>query len=374
MISTRQREAARRRDAGASGFTLIEVMIALLVVALIATIGVQGVPRASPRATCARATAHMSGAIRFLFDRASITGKYHRLVIDLNDGQVLGRGLRRQVLRAATRRRREADRQKREDEGGRPGRGGAQAARRSSRCCTATAAARRARHLVLGDSSFDLSKLEVGDFRPKRARFAAFKETALKPVTLKKQLKIKSVYTPRMTDPVTAGRAYIYFYPLGPDRAGDRHADRRHGRERLLAGGPPDHRPGAHLQPGGPAADLRRPHRRRGEPGRPMSRRAAARRRGFTLLEIMVAIAILALTLVVLLSDRHQQRARDQPRQDDHRGDVPGAHQDGRHRGRDPRQRLHRPTTRAPRGPSATAATRSSAGRAASSGSSCPPT
>src|SRR5206468_2417038 len=64
-------------------------------------------------------------------------------------------------------------------------------------------------------SSFDPSKLEMGDFRPKRARFAAFKETALKPVTLDKRVKIHSVYTPRSTEPVTTGRAYIYFFPLG---------------------------------------------------------------------------------------------------------------------------------------------------------------
>ncbi len=32
-------------------------------------------------------TAHLSGAIRYLFDRASTTGKYHRLVIDLNEGR-----------------------------------------------------------------------------------------------------------------------------------------------------------------------------------------------------------------------------------------------------------------------------------------------
>jgi hypothetical protein len=59
-----------------------------------------------------------------------------------------------------------------------------------------------------------MSKMEVGEFRPRRARFAAFKETALKPFTLTK-VRIKSVYTPRMTDPVTAGRVYLYFYPLG---------------------------------------------------------------------------------------------------------------------------------------------------------------
>ncbi len=28
-------------------------------------------------------------------------------------------------------------------------------------------------------------------------------------------MKIKSVYTPRMTEPVTTGRVYLYFYPLG---------------------------------------------------------------------------------------------------------------------------------------------------------------
>ena len=33
-------------------------------------------------------------------------------------------------------------------------------------------------------TSFDMSKLDIGEFRPKRARFAAFKEMALKPVTL----------------------------------------------------------------------------------------------------------------------------------------------------------------------------------------------
>jgi len=63
-------------------------------------------------------------------------------------------------------------------------------------------------------SSFDLSKLEVGDFKPKRARFAAFKEVAIKPVKLKKA-KIRSVYTPRLTEPLTSGRAYVYFFPLG---------------------------------------------------------------------------------------------------------------------------------------------------------------
>src|SRR4029077_20533336 len=69
-------------------------------------------------------------------------------------------------------------------------------------------------HGPASGSSFDLSKLEVGDFRPKRARFASFKDLALKPARLKKT-KIQSVFTPRVTEPLTSGRAYVYFFPLG---------------------------------------------------------------------------------------------------------------------------------------------------------------
>ena len=57
--------------------------------------------------------------------------------------------------------------------------------------------------------------MEVGDFEPKRARFAAFKSLALKPVKLKSKVRIHSVYTPRVVDPITSGRAYVYFFPLG---------------------------------------------------------------------------------------------------------------------------------------------------------------
>jgi len=69
------------------------------------------------------------------------------------------------------------------------------------------------------DSSYDPSKLEIGEFHPKRARFAAFKEMALKPVTLKKKVVFRSVYTPRSTEPITSGRAYVYFFPLGQTEA-----------------------------------------------------------------------------------------------------------------------------------------------------------
>ena len=59
-----------------------------------------------------------------------------------------------------------------------------------------------------------MSKLEAQDFRPKRVRFGAFKETTLKAVKMK-NTKVMDVYTPRVADPVTHGRAYVYFFPLG---------------------------------------------------------------------------------------------------------------------------------------------------------------
>ena len=212
MISTQQRDSAGSAPRPSHGFTLIEVMVAMMVVALIATIGVKGF-RTLTKGNLREGSAHMAGAIRFLFDRASITGKYHRLVIDLNEGRYWAE-VSDDRFYAPNQAESEPERQKREakeaagDEEERKRQekqqllyGGGSSSSSSSSSGSSS-------------SSFDMSKLEVGEFRPRRARFAAFKETTLKPVTLKK-VRIKSVYTPRMTDPVTSGRVYLYFYPLG---------------------------------------------------------------------------------------------------------------------------------------------------------------
>jgi general secretion pathway protein H len=200
----------------ARGFTLIEVMVVLLIIGIIMTLGVRGFSVIS-KSNLREGSAHLAGAIRFLFDRASVTGKHHRLVIDLTEGRYWAE-VSDDKFYAPNQAESEADKQKREakedaaDEEARKKLekkqllygGGSSSTSGSSSSAGASVA-----------SSFDISKLEVGDFRPKRARFAAFKETALKPVSLNKKLRIKSVYTPRLTEPVTSGRAYIYFYPLG---------------------------------------------------------------------------------------------------------------------------------------------------------------
>jgi general secretion pathway protein H len=204
VVSLRQRRSDGAGGGPAGGFTLIEVMVALMVIALIASIGVKGF-RAVTKSDLRATTAHLSGAIRFLFDRASITGKYHRLVIDLTDGKYWAE-VSDDRFYAPNEAESQADRRKRENDEA--------AADEDERKRLEKQQSDFGGGTVAAGSSFDLSKLEVGEFRPRRARFAAFKETALKPVTLKK-LRIKSVYTPRMTEAVTSGRAYLYFYPLG---------------------------------------------------------------------------------------------------------------------------------------------------------------
>ena len=186
------------------GFTLIEVLLVVTIGAVLAVLAIRGL-RSLRKADLREASAQMSGAMRYLFDRASTTGKIHRIVIDMETGTYWAEVSddRFYIPREETVEQLQAREEKEAAEDEETAQKRERAAREAESGKSAGA-----------NSSFDLSKLEVADFRPKRARFASFKDLALKPVKLKKA-KVRSVYTPRVTEPLTSGRAYVYFFPLG---------------------------------------------------------------------------------------------------------------------------------------------------------------
>jgi general secretion pathway protein H len=185
----------RGRRTHSGGFTLIELLLVLAIVALLAGLSIRGL-RSLARSDLRASVSHLSGAMRYLFDRASTTGKYHRLVIDLDQGKYWAEISDDQFYlprapETESSQKKLAELEAKLDE------------KEASQKELAEAA---------GD--IDMSKVLPMDFRPKRARFAAFKETTLKPVKMK-NTTIMDVFTPRVADPVTKGRAYIYFFPLG---------------------------------------------------------------------------------------------------------------------------------------------------------------
>jgi general secretion pathway protein H len=215
--SSRGRAERAARRPSSQGFTLIEIIIVLAIVGLIASLGVGGLRRLAKSDLRGEAT-HLSGAMRFLFDRASTTGKTHRLVLDLEGGRYWAEVtddkffVPRDTETPAETRKREEEEAKEDEEK-------KAAQEKASSSAAADMFGSSSGSGLPMNSSYDPAKLDIGEFKPKRARFAAFKEMALKPVTLKKKVIIRSVYTPRSTEPITSGRAYVYFFPLGQTEA-----------------------------------------------------------------------------------------------------------------------------------------------------------
>jgi general secretion pathway protein H len=174
------------------------VLIVLGLLALMAALGV-GSFRSFAKTELRGSASRLAGAIRYLFDRASTTGKIHRLVLDLDEGKYWAEVSDDRYFMPRERetdesRQREAEEIAREQE---------EAKEREARGEGAS-----------GEEMFDISRYQPTEWKAKRAQFSMFQETALKTTQLKKA-KIASVFTPRLAEPLTQGRGYIYFFPLG---------------------------------------------------------------------------------------------------------------------------------------------------------------
>lgn len=201
-IGTR-RECGRVRR-GQAAFTLLEVMIVLALVALTAGSMVVGL-RSWTKSELRGSVVKVAGAIRYLFDRASTTGKMHRLVLDFETKKFWAEVSNDKFFIATERetdesRAREAadiaaelEEKKRDEE-------------------------EKVNRMQASDSPYDFSHYQPKAWRSKRAQFSQFKEVVLKTGQVSGG-KLLSLFTPRLAQPMSTGRGYIYFFPLGQTEA-----------------------------------------------------------------------------------------------------------------------------------------------------------
>lgn len=201
-IATRRSPASPRRCQAA--FTLIEVMVVMALVALTAGSTVVGL-RSWTKSELRGSVVKVAGSIRYLFDRASTTGKMHRLVLDFetkkfwaevsNDKFFLGyeRETEESRQKEAEEIAEELEEKKREDE-------------------------EKVSRMQASESPYDFSHYQPKAWRSKRAQFSQFKEVVLKTGQVSGG-KLMSLFTPRLAQPMSSGKGYIYFFPLGQTEA-----------------------------------------------------------------------------------------------------------------------------------------------------------
>ncbi len=192
--------------------TLIELMVVLALVAMVVA-GVARGMRSLARTDLRTSATKLSGAMRYLFDRASTTGRVHRLVIDLDAGRFWAEVSDGRVLQAHERE--DDDARKKELE-------------KLAEEITAAKAKEESAASESRASSVSLAAYQPEEFKPKRAKFDAFKETAVRPVTLSTKVQVTSVFTPRLADPLSSGKGYVYFFPLGQTEAAYVHLREKH--------------------------------------------------------------------------------------------------------------------------------------------------
>ena len=192
----------RPSDPSQSGFTLIEVLVAIAIIALVTVLSVAGL-RSFAKSDLRNTAGHLAGAIRFLFDRASTTGKVHRLVLDFDNGKYWAEVTDDPFIFAGGGKETEESRRKE-----------AEIIAKEVELKRQTAE----KEAFFGSSGIP-SKYLPKPFIPQRAKFGNFREMALKTVTLKSDVRLDDIYSPRLSEPLSEGRGYLYFFPLGMTEA-----------------------------------------------------------------------------------------------------------------------------------------------------------
>jgi general secretion pathway protein H len=172
-------------------------MMVLALVGLVTASAVAGV-RSFAKTELRSATTKLAGAIRYLFDRASTTGKVHRLVVDFEEGRYWAE-VSDDRFYLPRERETEESRAREEEELGRE-----EEAR----------SRQEAADPLDYEAAYDYTRYQPTDWKPKRARFAAFNERAFRPTQVK-GAKLAGMFTPRLSQPIATGRGYLYFFPLG---------------------------------------------------------------------------------------------------------------------------------------------------------------
>jgi general secretion pathway protein H len=155
--------------------------------------------RAFAKSELRGSASRLAGAIRYLFDRASTTGKIHRLVFEFETGKYWAEVSDDRFFMP---RERETDESREKD----AEEIAAEEAEEKEK--------REERAAAFETDGIDASRYEVTEWKSRRARFSSFQEVALK-VGQVKGGKLASLFTPRYQQPVATGKGYLYFFPLG---------------------------------------------------------------------------------------------------------------------------------------------------------------
>jgi len=227
---------AQRRSIAVSGFTIMEMMVVLAIVGLLMTasvIGLRNIMRSDLRSAAGRIAASM----RYVFDRATMTGTYMRMALDLDAGRVwleysedklslrtgrsqLVRGMgelsAEELAEQEAREKEEQEKKKSvslpflgtlggEDEESEEGGGGEYEEGEGE---------------MMG-GGIDIERMTrewKQDMQPVERRASVFKplkNMISKTIKLARGIQIISVTTPRLKESTEEGKAYVYFFPQG---------------------------------------------------------------------------------------------------------------------------------------------------------------